>query len=81
MDVKQTQRYEDAYRGKQALRLLARFDIRYRRTRLHGVAEQLGLNLHHRRVLDVGFGGGHLSDRRRRNLAQRRGERSPRSAL
>jgi len=66
MDVTTTARtsqadvYRDFYRRRAWLRWLFRFDVRYRCRRLPEVLAELGIDVERRRVLDVGFGGGHL---------------------
>jgi len=58
--VRQKTLYDDAYRGRQRIRRLLRFDIRYRCRRLHEILGTLEVDVSRARVLDVGFGGGDL---------------------
>jgi SAM-dependent methyltransferase len=52
--------YGDFYRKWRRGRWLFRFDVRYRIRRLRQVADELGLDLRGKKVLDVGFGSGHM---------------------
>jgi SAM-dependent methyltransferase len=56
----QVERYRDFYERRTWLRWLLRFDVRYRCRRLPEVLAALGIRQQGARVLDVGFGGGHL---------------------
>jgi len=52
--------YDNAYAGKQRIRKILRFDIRYRSRRVQEVLSDLGIEVAGKRVLDVGFGRGDL---------------------
>jgi 2-polyprenyl-3-methyl-5-hydroxy-6-metoxy-1,4-benzoquinol methylase len=56
----QVEVYREFYRRRAWLRWLFRFDVRYRCRRLPEVLAALGVTVEWQRVLDVGFGGGHL---------------------
>lgn len=58
--VDQTQRYRAFYARGARLRWLFRFDVRYRCRRMKEVIGRLGLDVDDKRVLDVGFGTGHM---------------------
>jgi SAM-dependent methyltransferase len=56
----QTARYERFYEGWRRLEGILRFDVRYRCRRMREVLEALDVPMRDRRVLDVGFGWGHM---------------------
>ena len=55
----QVHKYRDFYRGRR-WRWIFRFDVHYRCRRLKDVIQSLYINPNNKRVLDVGFGTGHL---------------------
>ena len=57
--MKQVHKYSDFYRGRR-WRWIFRFDVHYRSRRLKDVIQSLHINPNNKRVLDVGFGSGHL---------------------
>ncbi|NIR49581.1 class I SAM-dependent methyltransferase [candidate division KSB1 bacterium] len=57
--MKQVDKYRDFYRGRR-LRWLFRFDVHYRCRRIKEVIQTLHIDPNNKRVLDVGFGSGHL---------------------
>jgi SAM-dependent methyltransferase len=56
----QMARYERFYEGWRRLEGVLRFDVRYRCRRMQEVLAALGVGVEGRRVLDVGFGWGHM---------------------
>ena len=58
--LSQTQRYAAFYAGVGRGLSRLRFDVNYRRRRLHEVFRELGVSVESRTVLDVGFGAGEL---------------------
>lgn len=58
--LSQTQRYGNFYAGMGRRLSRFRFDVSYRRRRLHEVFRELGIAVEGRTILDVGFGAGDL---------------------
>ena len=57
---KQVTSYGDFYNRWTRLRWAFRYDVRYRCRRIMDIADDLNMNLENKRVLDVGFGTGHM---------------------
>jgi 2-polyprenyl-3-methyl-5-hydroxy-6-metoxy-1,4-benzoquinol methylase len=56
----QKDRYKSFYSGFRTLRWFFRYDVKYRSRRLHEVFRKLKIETEGKRVLDFGFGAGHL---------------------
>jgi 2-polyprenyl-3-methyl-5-hydroxy-6-metoxy-1,4-benzoquinol methylase len=58
--MSQTDVYRDFYRRWRGIRWFFRYDVHYRCRRLREVSDDLGLEIEDKKVLDIGFGSGHM---------------------